>query len=344
MGDRRQSPQRPRAVGGSLKPAGPSNLALPLDPEENFPSSSSYQLNTTSSSNPGRQSIEDRNMMSMLQHSQSYPSRYCSSNPLSNPHLFSPRDTIPLSSPWIPPSSSPFYSPTSIASSSTSPQRFGLYPHSYPSNPYHTAQSNPQPVAPPSLSWRTEDEATSTFAMDSDMFFDPDTLVTDTEPDAMTAATSPLKKSARPAHTPRPPNAWIIYRSEKLKAIASGEQLPGLDTVMAEAGISTSGTEASEESSAEDKLKGDQPGPSEMPPPSSMKKKKAKKGAKEPSRGLLSLGRGKTGRGLPQADISKMISLLWKRESPEVRAEYERLSETRKLQVSEYLLFIAKMC
>jgi hypothetical protein len=67
-------------------------------------------------------------------------------------------------------------------------------------------------------------------------------------------------------------------------------------------------------------------------------KRKGKKGAKEPTEGLLALGKGKTGRGLPQAHISKMISELWKRESATVRAEYERRSEVKKLEVSPFPL------
>jgi hypothetical protein len=63
-------------------------------------------------------------------------------------------------------------------------------------------------------------------------------------------------------------------------------------------------------------------------------KRKGKKGAKEPTEGLLRMGKGKTGRGLPQAHISKLISELWKRESPTVRGEYERRSEAKKLEVS----------
>ena len=131
-------------------------------------------------------------------------------------------------------------------------------------------------------------------------------------------------------HTPRPANAWILYRSDKLKAIAAGDEIPGLDGVMAELGVS--GTSSSDEA---DKVDRDKEGEGDLPEKTKTKlKKKGKKGAKEPTEGLLSLGRGKTGRGLPQADISKMISMLWKRESAAVRGEYERRSETKKAEVS----------
>ena len=121
-------------------------------------------------------------------------------------------------------------------------------------------------------------------------------------------------------HTPRPPNAWILYRSDMLKTIASGGEIPGLESVMAELGVS-----GSSESSNEGEVAG-----------LKRKTKKGKKGAKEPTEGLLSLGRGKTGRGLPQADISKMISMLWKRETPKIRGEYEKRSEMKKQEVSQF--------
>jgi hypothetical protein len=112
-----------------------------------------------------------------------------------------------------------------------------------------------------------------------------------------------------------------LYRSDQLKAIGSGQLIPGLEAVQAEIAASSSAS-ASSGPEKEDKI-----GPVK-------KKKKAKKGAKEPTEGMLALGRGKTGRGIPQADISKMISMLWKRESPVVRAEYERRSEEKKQEVS----------
>lgn len=175
--------------------------------------------------------------------------------------------------------------------------------------------------------------------------------------------TKTLSGSASKTHTPRPPNAWILYRSDMLKAIAAGETLPGLNEVMAEAGrVSSSGPGSSnEESSAEirssttpvkkgkgkgkgkfsrDKevedqaVLGETDGGDGLSTPANLKTKKGKKGAREPTEGLLSLGRGKTGRGLPQADISKMISMLWKRESQEVRSKYEKMSEQKKNEVS----------
>ena len=91
--------------------------------------------------------------------------------------------------------------------------------------------------------------------------------------------------------TPRPPNAWILYRSDKLKAIAAGEMIPGLDSVMSELNPSggSSGSPWTEDgndttSTSRGKTRNRSP----------------KKGTKPPTEGLLSLGRGKLGRGLPR--------------------------------------------
>lgn len=62
--------------------------------------------------------------------------------------------------------------------------------------------------------------------------------------------------------------------------------------------------------------------------------KKPKKGSKEPTAGMLSLGKGKTGRGIPQADVSKLISLMWAREEPAVKKIYENQSAVHKKEVS----------
>jgi hypothetical protein len=231
---------------------------------------------------------------------------------------------------------------------------FVMYPHPYPSNPYIISQSMSAPG--PSPPWYTDDDTLGVASgldvdLEMDLGYDAPEVVTDSEVARGEILASP-KKAARPAHTPRPPNAWILYRSDKLRAIAAGESLPGLDAVMAEQGVTSSSGSASsgEDSSKEGKGKGKSKEvtpassvPSDgaegikkgsMPPPPTPKGKvKGKKGAKEPTEGYLSLGPGKTGRGLPQADISKMISMLWKRETPEVRAEYERLSELKKIEV-----------
>lgn len=165
---------------------------------------------------------------------------------------------------------------------------------------------------------------------------DDDYRQSSAEPANLTSPSKPLPLKGQP---PRPPNAWILYRSDQLKAISAGRKVKGLDDVMRESGVSSS---SGEESSAEPGLtsatsvSATGTGTDEEKP---IVKRKGKKGAKEPTEGLLRMGKGKTGRGLPQAHISKMISELWKRESPTVRGEYERRSEAKKLEVS--LLFLS---
>ncbi|KDQ21312.1 hypothetical protein BOTBODRAFT_99971, partial [Botryobasidium botryosum FD-172 SS1] len=75
--------------------------------------------------------------------------------------------------------------------------------------------------------------------------------------------TSPSTSAARNANTqpPRPPNAWILYRSDKLRELN-----------------------------------------------------------RDP------------GNRKPQAEISKIISQWWKQESDDVRGQYEKLSEKKKLE------------
>ena len=334
--------QRPRIAAGRINPTVSSSPTAvpPLDMDETFGSLSSSAIFRPPSNCPRpvhtppyTSGVARKHQITPSPgrpHLDSVRSNKSPSSPMPPPHMISPRTPQPRYSPAVPvpTSSSPYYVST-IASSSISPhQHFGIYPQSYPSSPYHPPSTAQHTYTGSSRQWPTEDE--TELGVDTDMFFDPDASGASTGTEAFTKAalTSPSGKVPRPVHTPRPPNAWILYRSDKLKAIANGERPPGLDEILAESGLSTSGTDLSEDSSAEDKKMGS----ISMPPPPSPQKK-LKKGAKEPTEGLLSLGRGKTGRGLPQADISKMISMLWKRETPEVRAEYEKLSETRKLQV-----------
>lgn len=236
--------------------------------------------------------------------------------------------------------------------------QFVAYPHSFPSNPYfpplpaNTLPQSPQP-------WYTEEEggeigSGSDLGLNMEFDLELADLKTDHEL-AQSEAPSPVKKASKTAQPPRPPNAWILYRSDKLKAIADGETVPGLDAIKAEiTGGSSSGSGSSgEDSSGLGKGKGkstdETPAASDqqtfdagsMPPPlpplPPAKAKKPKRGSKEPTEGYLSLGRGKTGRGLPQADISKMISTLWKRETEAVRTKYENMAEQKKQEVNTVL-------
>lgn len=123
---------------------------------------------------------------------------------------------------------------------------------------------------------------------------------------------------------PRPPNAWILYRSDMLKRISEGEKVPGIDKAREELGLSLS-----HDNGLGDEGSGNRP----MPPPP-VKKIKVRKGAKMPTEDYIALGPGKGGKGLPQSDISKVISHLWKNEVSEIRTVYESRANAKKLEVS----------
>ncbi|KAL1406003.1 hypothetical protein Q8F55_007686 [Vanrija albida] len=122
---------------------------------------------------------------------------------------------------------------------------------------------------------------------------------------------------------PRPPNAWIIYRSDKLKdfeAIHTREQLKEL---LEQANMmdqfpkyltSIASVEKAHRLEAE----------------SNGAKRKGKKPSKPAveGRGIFRLGKG--GKGLPQAEISQLISRLWKGEPAAVRSQYEHKAEVAK--------------
>lgn len=110
----------------------------------------------------------------------------------------------------------------------------------------------------------------------------------------------------------RPPNAWILYRSEMLKHLSEGKPVEGLEAALEELD-----------------------NPTEDPKDSKKSKKSNKKAPTKGSQELFGqLGGGKGGRGLPQAEISRVISVLWKREDPERRRHYENLAAQAKEEVS----------
>ncbi|KAL7419249.1 hypothetical protein Q5752_006086 [Cryptotrichosporon argae] len=278
-------------------------------------------------------------------------------------HFHTPTPAIPFSSPLAYHTETSTLSPASLSPGPST--HFGSYPGSLPTQ---SAFLSAGPLSYPTLfttsvlSGPRDDKAETSNDLELDMGFDRDfdplesheTLLSleDVQPSTPAPARAPSltasPSSKRPVQPPRPPNAWILYRSDKLKAIAAGEQLPNLDSLLAESGVSGGSVSASsgEESGTDARPLTDGAGNVSSTAPSSQvpspdapgagatpkKKKKAKKGAKEPTEGMLALGKGKSGRGLPQTDISKMISMLWKREAPEVRAKYDRLSELRKLE------------
>lgn len=93
-----------------------------------------------------------------------------------------------------------------------------------------------------------------------------------------------------PNYTPRPPNSWILYRSETIKhmklAKSRGEEYPVPPEVLKHPDVVTS-----------------------------------KDGV------------------MAQADVSKMVALMWRLEAKEVKAKYEQLSAIRKLEVRLSLFF-----
>ena len=230
--------------------------------------------------------------------------------------------------------SSPGYgssiSPQQIMPTTDSP--YSVYPQSYPSagsyfpEGYYLGNIDPYLVHDPSVPRHPAAFGSSSPHEEMANFFQygPPPVTAAPVSTQLPEVEREGKSTIKGVHTPRPPNAWILYRSDKLKAIAAGSEVPGLDDVMAELGVSSSDSCDEQGQQADDGL----------PSKPKAKKKKVKKGAKEPTEGMLSLGKGKTGRGLPQADISKMISMLWKRESVAVRGEYERQSEMKKAEVS----------
>lgn len=249
-----------------------------------------------------------------------------------------------------------------------SPSQFTSYPTSYPTSGYFPSQPMTYSLSQQSSGSSKlvqsdtgtdaeadgEDYIDVSFAIDLDTEVDPTNATgSSSSTSASKAAASKLKSKSlkieiMPIKAPRPANAWILYRSDRLKDISAGRKIKGLDEVMKESGYSASSASASSgdesgmdlarstsrdtpatSTSATEEEQVTKPAAAPLP-----KMKKGKKGAKEPTEGLLSLGRGKTGRGLPQAHISKMISILWKRESADVRGKYEQLSEQRKQEVS----------
>lgn len=131
---------------------------------------------------------------------------------------------------------------------------------------------------------------------------------------------------------PRPPNAWIIYRSDKLKAFETINTREELKDLLQQADMldqlpkyltSIASVEKAHQLEAE----------------SNGARRKGKKPAKPAveGRGIFRLGKG--GKGLPQAEISQLISRLWKAEPVSTRSVYERKAEVAKQEVSATLLF-----
>ncbi|WVQ97605.1 hypothetical protein IAU59_004719 [Kwoniella sp. CBS 9459] len=224
-----------------------------------------------------------------------------------------------------------------LSYSFSTPSIFSTYPQSYPTSSYFPPRAT-VPPPPHSLAssppWMTTDTEANASGLDVD--FDIDVSGAGELDDVPTAVPNKSKGSKNVKDAiPRPPNAWILYRSDILKDLAAGNDIPGLDAVMSKMGYNPTTSASSDESVAEGargKGKGKATADSETMPPPIVKRKKPKKGVKAPTEEFLSLGRGKNGKGLPQADISKLISNLWKSETTERKAFYERKADLRKIE------------
>lgn len=197
-------------------------------------------------------------------------------------------------------------------------------PSAYPpirSKRDHTLESSFQPSSFTSSSEWQNTDSESRFGMDTEI---EASSMTDSGHLSSSSLLSSQDKNKSQVTVPRPPNAWILYRSDMLKRISEGEKVPGIDKAREELGLSLS-----HDNGLGDQGSGNRP----MPPPP-VKKIKVRKGAKMPTEDYIALGPGKGGKGLPQSDISKVISHLWKNEVSEIRTVYESRANAKKLEVS----------
>lgn len=171
-----------------------------------------------------------------------------------------------------------------------------------------------------SSEWQNTDSE-SRFGMDTEI--EPSSMTDSGHLSSSSLLSSSQNENKSQVIVPRPPNAWILYRSDMLKRISEGEKVPGIDKAREELGLSLLHGGSGDEGS----------GNKSMPPPP-VKKVKIRKGGKMPTEDYIALGPGKGGKGLPQSDISKVISHLWKNEIPDIRAVYENRANARKLEVS----------
>lgn len=161
------------------------------------------------------------------------------------------------------------------------------------------------------------------------------------EPSTSSAAAAAFNK------TPRPANAWILYRSDKLKAIASGERMPPLDDFLARSRRSDAEVQAEEEASMEDGESSALTGAGRASNDATRvatkrkKKKKSKPNMNEvPAQELERIRQIMNHEATddeprsmpPQAEISKLISFMWKNESRATKQKYERLSDIRRME------------
>ncbi|OCF37639.1 hypothetical protein I317_04365 [Kwoniella heveanensis CBS 569] len=248
-----------------------------------------------------------------------------------DPSLASPSSSMPK-----PPQTQSQSQSPPLSYSFGTPSIFSSYPQSYPMSSYFPQEAAVPPPPPLGSSppWLTTDTEANASGLDLDLDVSGAGELDDAQP------VEPVKSKGGKGPKiaiPRPPNAWILYRSDILKGLAEKTEIPGLEAVMLKMGYNPTTSASSDESAVEGsrgkgKGKGKATTDSEMMPPPTSKRRKQKKGAKAPTEAFLSLGRGKNGKGLPQADISKLISNLWKSETAERKAFYERKADLKKIE------------
>lgn len=194
-------------------------------------------------------------------------------------------------------------------------------PDSIRSKRDHTLESSFQPSSFTSSSEWQNTDSECRFGMDTEI---EASSMTDSGHLSSSSLLSSQDKNKSQVTVPRPPNAWILYRSDMLKRISEGEKVPGIDKAREELDLSLSHGDSLGDEGSENRA---------MPPPP-VKKIKVRKGAKMPTEDYIALGPGKGGKGLPQSDISKVISHLWKNEVSEIRTVYENRANAKKLEVS----------
>lgn len=135
---------------------------------------------------------------------------------------------------------------------------------------------------------------------------------------------------------PRPQNAWILYRSDRLRAIAAGEPIPGLLAVLEEHSL-VRAPDVSDLKVQNDKVAPNSPEGNrfQLFKDAELSTSLA---TSENQDDNTDDTRTKYRRALLQAHISKVISMMWKRESPEVKSKYETMAEAKKLEVCSLAL------
>lgn len=135
---------------------------------------------------------------------------------------------------------------------------------------------------------------------------------------------------------PRPPNAWILYRSEKLKAIAAGERFENLEAILLE----TRGEGEEGGRKGGKARRGDSKQKGKLPVKAVAKGKKEEEAMEtgsdqeEEDEAKIETATSSSSKTVPQAEISKVISLMWKREKKEEKARFEKMAQAKKIEVN----------